>query len=1799
MSAYNLPDIVQTFIPSNDASIWDIIQFEIPSIAEEPPDSPFIPSMSLENSTSNPSTNYKALAAQPAPPERFLYGLRALINDSEVEKPNSLLIPWFPTQIGQPGLWIVNFWERLEYLRWLQEKWKARLDWLRQQRTCDAGLPDSAHVYNDAIECLKYLRPDERLAIRGQPARGEDLEDVASRLLSRQWLSSGIIEHMLDLLRVRINISHPPDKVKPIHFVLPPGLHNSFVGPYRAAEGGECEYRPPAAARVLNSWLADNGRYILFALNINNVHWVAACADLHEHIIRVGDSLGGFSGARDALAPIQAWLQHLSQERFRVVFDLLSGDQEDGHSCGLFTVNTLAAYALNDPLLTHQGRHMARASAFVEIARRHMETVNRPNSLSITLNKRENPATSSSWELVADISNDGDEYEESAATGGDESEPDPDDGYAGNNRWRGYATESEADLETDGNTSDWMDGNTTDEATSMNIADSSAAPSSSADSGLLPQQIKQDLEPSRVVRKRKFSTPDVATSSLAEDAADSEEKSRAVVDEPTASPDRPKKRKKKVKTAVYDRATLKSLKERTFVLDPKKWREFRKSILEIDNGAAFNPEKDPRLVRCLKCGQWLSMHLPYHVRNFKKHSQLADCRKQLPQEGTALLSSFPGFTLMKSSKLRALQPQKPPVVLKKSACRGLGEGDYEGIDRYISRTSYSGGGSHSVTKYAEELFGRKYRELEAHEKDQITARSYQDQRWRVAHIAKVIYSTNCLQTVEHPTDATKPPPCTNCCAVLDIPEFKNAVRRPTKEPKNLKYTNARFLNSSAGVIYAATKGVSDLLNGDDKKTVAARYAAQVIARPDSENSVFYGLVRAMLTAESKKERGVGLQNFHYESSWWNLSYIMLSHSASAYHTFRSNFRAPLPSSFKKMRSQEMRFPLTIGDETFKYAKTYFDQIGYAGPLCLSCDDTKLLPSLRMYYDPHTKQWQLVGGTKGPINVADNDELVEILKSGTVQKAPKVRTWVLQAQLPGIAPLAFAALPVPSTVTATILTDYLRTILDGLFGSGLQVVSYASDGNIVEQNVQDLVFDRTDTTQEYRIPFRTQTLDGKELILDTVFKLHFYKGNPLIIIQDSKHALKTFRNNLYSGARLLVMGDHVIHYALVREIAFDDSSTLYRRDVEKLDRQDDQAASRLFSAATLAFIVTHRPAYLALVVYLFILGELCDAYQSRKASHAERARMAMRAYYFMKHWENFLHESGYPISRYFISREASAILSTLVSGIILLIVVYRDHLESRYPLLMWLHSTEGCEHIFGELRKLFPSGNFTHCDMIYANAKLRHILQALYKANFDAKTSTLDGHRPKKATGYDHTCMDNSDIDLSLLTTFPTDYELAAIDKVARIEAANLARAVNIYVDETLSPPLQTSTAHTETPVNDTDPKGSSEWAVPVEDEIASAAEVLQELFHAAESGSLPMAEISKQRDNIVYAASTLEAEHSILIDELPAETSEDLDANRSFIKHLLANLQPRLNIPDIDESLFPVDEPHLSVLDPKALLPHRWAHQTKQAYKSPKNFRQVAHVKSSELDIEASYQNSDSVSHSKTRVNQYIELARSFHQTLRDSELSHLSERAIRWTNAHETDSKLTGNVANAKLAADKRADSYVAARCNSLRRRGVNELLDDLSNARITSFKPLNDDDFVWVLAHGAIELGQVRCIYVKEGGRYANHAHVPHVPHLGYISYLGVQIFERVENSTSRFRARRSTLRQNSLRFQQVPVNDLLLSFDKSSIIFTPAHDFIEFTSTSAARHLSDLRTLTKSLKSIKDGVGHSAKPTKRKVT
>jgi hypothetical protein len=283
------------------------------------------------------------------------------------------------------------------------------------------------------------------------------------------------------------------------------------------------------------------------------------------------------------------------------------------------------------------------------------------------------------------------------------------------------------------------------------------------------------------------------------------------------------------------------------------------------------------------------------------------------------------------------------------------------------------------------------------------------------------------------------------------------------------------------------------------------------------------------------------------------------------------------------------------------------------------------------------------------------------------------------------------------------------------------------------------------------------------------------GQYVTAIQDPKHGRKTSRNNLFSGARLLVLGNHTACYEDVRLMACEKDSPLYWRDVDRLDRQDDRAAARLFSAAFLEYCIKHHGSgktHVALPIYLFVLGELIDAYENRHIPHLERIKMVLRMRFFKSIWRSFLRSAGYPETRYFISAAADDIIDILIDGLLGLVYIYRDHLEKPFPLLPWMHGSEANEHVFGLLRSVVA--DFTMLDVLRLVPKLNVRLMAACRA----KNIKVDFRRT--AAGYSHTYFDADGVPLGVLSEFPSDQDIARAASSAFNEANALWDLLGYY-----------------------------------------------------------------------------------------------------------------------------------------------------------------------------------------------------------------------------------------------------------------------------------------------------------------------------------------------------------------------------------------------------------------------------------
>src|ERR1044071_7984558 len=151
----------------------------------------------------------------------------------------------------------------------------------------------------------------------------------------------------------------------------------------------------------------------------------------------------------------------------------------------------------------------------------------------------------------------------------------------------------------------------------------------------------------------------------------------------------------------------------------------------------------------------------------------------------------------------------------------------------------------------------------------------------------------------------------------------------------------------------------------------------------------------------------------------------------------------------------------------------------------------------------------------------------------------------------------AMIPTKGNEGAEQIAYLIRQIIEMAHMANLNILSFGADGARSEFNAQTIISNETSNLLEY-----------KDLFYKIHFKAPIYNDKPFIRVQDPKHAKKTTRNQLFSGAKLLSLGIDTARYDQLYQLAHRDEHTLLKRDVLNVDKQDDGAAYRMFHSNNL-------------------------------------------------------------------------------------------------------------------------------------------------------------------------------------------------------------------------------------------------------------------------------------------------------------------------------------------------------------------------------------------------------------------------------------------------------------------------------------------------------------------------------------------------------------------------------------------------------------------------------------------------------
>ncbi|KAJ6459147.1 hypothetical protein C8R47DRAFT_1028273 [Mycena vitilis] len=1500
-----LPDTHTSLIPAPDLPLPEFIQLSFPkqstALVFSKPQSWF--------SKDPPTTAIDCLLTRPIPSLALLGDLEKAVGQAWLDGSRSIVDSRYNEGRDRLPLWGLTLWIELARVVRDQKMWQRSGHWLTTELG-KAGLESSdREALMTANSLLGTLGWDTRI-------QGEWTMASLAIILTDAWLSDDHINMMMIDLSARV----AADPELAAKLLIAPLAFSEAIKT-GAAKAKYTREETPLLSKYEDHIKRKCLEQLYFPVHINENHWIAGLVDFKQGLIGTGDSRVRLSPpAFQFLRALKRWLKKQFGRDFVYQGDSLEhGDQKDSSSCAIVTRNTVAVNTVGEVLWEQKHAAAERATCFVRLVRSAAirEKViaigdhNFPDLAEFALHipPRQSRPT------LADLMNPAPEAPGVAESTAPAMDMDMADTLA-----PGY--------------SDAYVGDHGDIDAMESMMDDPHAADESQELEEAPMDVDEELPAPRKSIMSYFA-PAEKLGKRSRDAADSELDESVDID-----PSAPAKKAKKAngtgssKSAVSAQKTRDARKSGALTVataDPVRYRKWQDTLRNGKGGKNGDPKvvfhaTDVKKARHSLCGYWVTMGEVYEAGRWNLHMKSA-CPALNPGKKKKIGDGLLGVPTLQglgwgAKKDSDKKPSRPTLP-----CPGITPSTCPRLPIYLRRTGASGGGARSVTAIARSLFGKLalFRRLTGRDREDVVDTQRHERQWVNDHAKQRVFSTRCKKHVlAAGLDGSRTLPCSECSLILGNARFKQAIRLPIPDDENYIYVNRQFRNQELGELYARTIGLKEIIETTDaKNTPCIKFAQGTLEGKYTDFKVFGGLVEAMVQKADRVERGVGMQNFKYPPAWDEMAHIINIHSPRAARALGKHIPIRTQRSFREKESREPRFPMEIEDRTFTLVKEHLAALNYDGPVGLSCDDTKLFAGLRLYTDKD-KQDFLVGGVDGPIRVADPEAMKRLLADPTIVKGTKVRLWCLTIPLPGITPLVVAALPIRDNMTADQLLDPLEKILYGLLDLNIRVVSYAADGTETERLLQRKLVEKADKVIHYKITNPVAGAPDLELHIAT------FRGYPVVMIQDAKHGLKTFRNNLFTGAKLFTMGNYTAIFRRIFEMAMARNSPMYRRDVLRLDRQDDAAACRLFCAAVLEWLTENHPEHIGEIVYLFIFGELIDAYQSREITHKERIKLALRARYFLDAWAKYLQVAGYKQQQYFMSREAVDIAKFLIEGIISLIIVYRDHVPGVVPLLPWFHSSEPCEHTFADSRNIVK--DFTFLDFIYMAPKLRVTMR-------EAVLSGKASDEKWAAQGYKHTYFDTVGADIAKLATYPSDDEIKQASEEAAAECESVIALLGIspaQLYENRAAPLP----GIGTWFSD-EPDDVEDTVEDFDDELPDCdAEELQALIDAEERLDAPSRSVKADRElmSLTCASIAVSADDYMRIQEFQ-QVDEDLEEEIlgeefTTLRDTMASLAalPAVQLPSEPSKPFGHGtSTTFATLDFKALIRQRTAHQTREA----------------------------------------------------------------------------------------------------------------------------------------------------------------------------------------------------------------------------------------------------------------------------
>ncbi|KAG6895279.1 hypothetical protein C0992_002217 [Termitomyces sp. T32_za158] len=382
--------------------------------------------------------------------------------------------------------------------------------------------------------------------------------------------------------------------------------------------------------------------------------------------------------------------------------------------------------------------------------------------------------------------------------------------------------------------------------------------------------------------------------------------------------------------------------------------------------------------------------------------------------------------------------------------------------------------------------------------------------------------------------------------------------------------------------------------------------------------------------------------------------------------------------------------------------------------------------------------------------------------------------MVKIPLPQIPPQIVAALPTISGGDSSYIYSQQIKALKMAGNLKLLVVSFAADGASAELSAQNMMDKEASEVEPIVYEYPLYGIYLKAPV--------FRDTGPLVSITDPPHARKTCRNQPQHGTHTASLGiGYLVNRSLVDLYNCPDSG-LVLRDVENTDKQDDGAARRAFHESALRSLTSQsldgsvvvKEDLLGIFVYLFVFGNLFDAWISRTMTVRDRILSALRARFFLHIWRKHITKLAsvfpdlYSTARSFISPASFHIFNRLCDTLVLLALVYSRKYSDQF-FCPWLMGTEFVEHFFGLARMILPNFNYGEFLKMVKHIELRQKL--LLSGKFK------EARERHSASGYimDYDARPLTSDDKELATVKLTDCDLNELVSLGFHEAYHICK----------------------------------------------------------------------------------------------------------------------------------------------------------------------------------------------------------------------------------------------------------------------------------------------------------------------------------------------------------------------------------------------------------------------------------------